>query len=198
MTTLEILKLAKRKLLEVTTDVLPDDIMLIFANQSYMDVYKQVFPMSDIASTTLTMTVGASTLPSTFGTMYGDASDSSGNFYPEVPIEDFHREQLERMVTIEAGELKVYPTTTTSLVVRYWPKPDVLSNLQDPTIDEYFHEVIVYGIISRAHEDLQDEELSTFYKQKFNNMLTEKVEAQSNYEEANQRGAVMFNYQNLI
>lgn len=198
MTTLEILKLAKRKLLEVTTDVLPDDVMSIFANQSYMDVYKRVFPMSDIASTTLTMTAGASTLPSTFGTMYGDATDSSGNYYPEVPIEDFHREQMERMVTIEAGELKVYPLDVASLEVRYWPKPATLTNAQDPTIDEYFHELIVYGILWRAYEDLQDEELATFYRQKFNNELAEKVSAQSNYEETNQRGAVMFNYQSLI
>lgn len=198
MTTLEILKLAKRKLLEVTTDVIPDDVLLIFANQSYQDVYKRAFPMSDVTSTTLTMTAGASTLPSNFGTMYGDAVDSSDNFYPEVPIEDFHREQLERMVTVEAGELKVYPDDVTSLTVRFWPKPDTLTNAVNPTIDEYLHEPIVYGILWRAHEDLQDEELSTFYKQKFNNELNEKLAVQSAYEETNQRGAVMFNYQRLI
>jgi hypothetical protein len=154
--------------------------------------------MSDVTSDTLTLTAGAVTLPNTFGTMYGDATDSSGNFYPEVPIEDFHREQLERMVTIEAGKLKCYPTDITSLDVRYWPKPASLTSVQNPTIDEYFHEVIVYGLLWRAHEDLQDEELATFYKQKFNNELAEKVAAQSNYEETNQRGAVMFNEQTLI
>lgn len=198
MTTLEILRLAKRKLLEVTTDVMPDDILLIFANQAYQDVYKRAFPMSDVTSTTLTMTAGASTLPSNFGTMYGDAVDSSDNFYPEVPIEDFHREQLDRMVTVEAGELKVYPVDVTSLTVRFWPKPDALTNAINPTIDEYLHEPIVYGILWRAHEDLQDEELATFFKQKFNNELNEKLAVQSTYEETNQRGAVMFNYQRLI
>ena len=46
--------------------------------------------------------------------------------------------------------------------------------------------------------NLQDEELATFYKQKFNNELNERIANQSNYEETNQRGAVMFNYQKLI
>jgi hypothetical protein len=198
MTTLEILKLAKRKLLEATTDVIPDDILLIFTNQAYMDVYKRIFPMSDITSATLTLTGGTVTLPSAFGTMYGDATDADGNFYPEVPIEDFYREQIERMVTIEGGEIKAYPTTTTGLTVRYWPKPETLTNAVDPSIDEFFHEPIVYGILWRAHEDLQDEELSTFYKQKFEQMIMEKTSVQSNYEENNQRGAVMFNYQKLV
>jgi len=198
MKTLEILKLAKRKLLEVTTDVIPDDILLIFANQAYMDVYKRVFPMSDIATTTLTMTSGSVTLPSTFGTLYGDATDADGNYYVEVPIEDFYREQTERMVTIEGGALKVYPDTVSALTVRYWPKPETLTNIVDPSIGEFFHEPIVYGIIWRAYEDLQDDELSTLYKQKFEQMITEKAGIQSNYEENNQRGAVMFNYQSLI
>lgn len=198
MTTLQILELARRKLLEVTTDVIPENILLIFANQSYMDVYKRVFPMSDVDSTTLTMTSGASTLPTTFGTLYGDATDAEGNFYPEVPIEDFYREQTERMVTIEGGELKVFPDTVSSLTVRFWPKPETLASNVDPSIDEFFHEPIVYGILWRAHEDLQDEELSTFYKQKFEQMLTEKASVQSNYEENNQRGAAMFNYQSLV
>jgi hypothetical protein len=198
MTTLEILELARRKILEATTDVIPYDILLIFANLSYMDVYKRVFPISDITTDTLTMTSGSATLPTTFGTLYGDATDADGNFYHEVPIEDFYREQTERMVTVEGGSLKVYPDTVASLTVRFWPKPESLANNVDPSIDEFFHEPIVYGILWRAHEDLQDEELSTYYKQKFEQMITEKANVQSNYEENNQRGAVMFNYQSLV
>ena len=198
MTTNEIIKLARRKLLEVTTDVIPSDIMLIFANEAYKDVYKSVFPMADVTTATVAMTAGVGTLPTTFGTMYGDAVDSSGNFYPEVPIEDFHREQIERMVTVEGGELKVYPTDVASLTIHMWPKPVALTTTQDPTIDDFFHELIVYGILWRAHEDLQDEELATFYRQKFNNELQAKQATQSVYEETNQRGAVMFNYQRLV
>lgn len=198
MTTNEIIKLARRKLLEVTTDVLPTDIMLIFANESYKDVYKRIYPMTDVTTATITMTSGVGTLPTTFGTMYGDARDSSDNTYPEVTIEDFHREQMERMVTVEGGELKVYPLDVSSLVIHMWPKPVALSTTQDPTIDDFFHELIVYGILWRAHEDLQDEELATFYRQKFNNELADKSSAQSVYEETNQRGAVMFTYQNLL
>jgi len=198
MTTNSIIAIARRKLLEVTTDVLPVDIMLIFANQAYQDVYKRTFAMGDVTTATVAMTAGVGTLPTTFGTLYGDATDSSGNFYPEVPIEDFHREQLGNMVTVEGGELKVFPTDVASLTIHMWPKPPALTTTQDPTIDEFFHELIIYGILWRAHEDLQDEELATFYRQKFNNELAEKTSAQSVYEETNQRGAVMFNYQRLV
>ena len=198
MTTNQILSLAKGILLETTTDIISSANLLIFANEAYKDVYKRIFPMSDVTTATVAMTAGAGSLPATFGTMYGDAVDTDGNFYPEVPIEDFHREQIERMVTVEGGQLKVYPTDITSLTIHMWEKPPELTTSQNPTIDDYFHEPIVYGIVARGHSFLQDEELATFYKQKFNNELNERIANQSNYEETNQRGAVMFNYQKLI
>jgi hypothetical protein len=198
MTTQEIIKLSRRKLLEVTTDVLPDDVLLTYANQSYMDVWKRIFPNSDIETTTLTLTGGEVTLPATFGTMYGDAVDESGQFYTEYNIADFGRKDFDRGVTIEGGKLKAYPTTTAQLTVKYWPKPATLTNAVNPTIDDFFHEPIIYGILWRAHEDLQDEELVTYYKQRFLQDLTERMSVQSNYEEDNQRGGVMFNYQSLI
>ena len=198
MTTNQILSLAKSILLETTTDIISSENLLLFANEAYKDVYKRIFPMGDVTTATVTMTAGVGSLPATFGTMYGDAVDSSGNFYPEVPIEDFHREQIERMVTVEGGQLKVYPTDVASLTIHMWEKPSELTTSQNPTIDDYFHEPIIYGIVARGHSLLQDEELATFYKQKFNTELDERIAHQSNYEETNQRGAVMFNYQKLI
>lgn len=198
MTTLEIIKLARRKLLETTTDVLPDDVLLIYANQSYMDVYKQAFSNSDITSATVTLTGGKGTLPSNFGTMYGDAQDASGQTFPETTIEDFDREEMERAVTIEADQLKVYPATTPALTIRFWSKPESLTNLVNPTIDDYLHEPIIYGVMWRAYEDMQDEELTTYYKQRFTQDLTNRLSVLSNYQENNQRGTVMFNRQSLI
>lgn len=198
MTTNQILNLAKGILLETTTDIISSENLLLFANESYKDVWKRSRVQGDIASTTLALTSGVGTLASDFGTMYGDAQDSDGNFYPEVPIEDFYRKQLERMCTVEGGELKAYPVDTASLTFRYRPKPATLTTTQNPEIDDYLHEPIVYGIVSRGHAFLQDEELASFYRQKQLNELNERLGVQSAYEENNQRGAVMFNYQSLI
>lgn len=198
MTTQQIIKLARRKLLEVTTDVLPDDVILEYTNRAYMDVWKRAFSNSDIKKTTLSLTSGVVTLPSTIGTLYDDGYDADDNKYIEVPIADFNRDEYERMMTIEDGVLRVKPDTTPSITVRYWAKPETLTNAINPSIDEFLHEPIIYGILWRAHEDLQDEELVTYYKQRFSQELSERLSAQSNYEENNQRGTVMFNSVNLI
>jgi hypothetical protein len=198
MTTQQIIRLARRKLLETTTDVLPDDVLLIYANESYKDVYKRSFSNNDITSATVAMVNGVGSLPANFGTMYGDAQDTTGQFYAEQTIADFDREELERAVTIEAGQLKVRPSTLPSLTIRFWPKPSELTNSVNPTIDEYLHESIIYGILWRAHEDMQDEELVTYYKGRFNQDLTERLNVLSNYQEDNQRGGTMFNYQSLV
>jgi len=198
MTTQEIIRLARRKLLETTTDVLPDDVMLTYANESYKDVYKRSFSNNDITSATVSLVGGTATLPTSFGTMYGDAQDSTGQFYPEQTIEDFDREELERAVTIEAGEIKVRPATVPELTIRFWPKPETLTNSVNPTIDDYLHEPIIYGILWRAHEDMQDEELASYFKGRFLQDLKERQSVLSNYQENNQRGGVMFNHQTLV
>jgi hypothetical protein len=198
MTTQEIIRLARRKLLETTTDVLPDDVLLIYVNQAYADVKKRTFSNSDIKSATVALSNGTGTLPVTFGTMYGDAVDTSGNFFPEQNIADFERAELERAVKVEGGNLVARPASTASLTVRYWERPETLTNSVNPSNDPFFHEPIVYGALWRAHEDLQDEELATYYKQRFLTEIQERTGVQSNYEEDNQRGGVMFNYQSLI
>jgi hypothetical protein len=198
MTTQEIIRLSRRKLLETTTDVLPDDVLLTYANESYKDVYKRSFSNSDITSATIALTNGTASLPANFGTMYGDAQDSTGLFYTEQTIEDFDREELERAVTIEAGQIKVRPNTVSQVTVRFWPKPATLTNSVNPTIDEYLHEPIIYGILWRAYEDMQDEELVTYYKGRFLQDLKDRLSVLSNYQENNQRGGTMFNHQSLI
>ena len=166
MTTAQILSLARAKILEEQDDIVDDTTLLIYANLTNQDVYKKVFPNNQIVSATLTFTGGVATLPSTFGTLYGDPLDADRNAYPELSIDDFNKRTLPYSVTIEGGSMKVYPTTVTSLTVKYYPTfPDITSSV-NPTIDSYFHECIVYGILFRVYEDLQDESLSFYYKNK--------------------------------
>lgn len=198
MTTNEIIQTARRKLLETTSEIVSDTTILLYANLAYQDVWKRLFVNSDVDSATVTFTNGVGGLPATFGTMYGPGFDSAGNAFEEVSIEDFDREIMDRMVTIENGQMKVYPTDTASLTVKFWPEPETLTSTQNPTINSYFHEPIVYGILARAYEDLQDQELAVFNTNKFEDDLTKRLERQSVYEETNQRGAQMFVPQQLI
>lgn len=198
MTTNEITQSARRKLLETSTEVLSDTTVLLYANLAYVDVWKRVFTANAIDSATVSFTAGVGTLPATFGRLYGSAKDASDNFYQELSVADFERAEFDYGVTIENGTIKVYPTDTASLTIKYYPVPETLTTSQNPTIDSYFHEPIVYGIMWRAHEELQDEELSTYYREKFKADLDERLAYQSSYEEANQRGGQMFVEQNLI
>lgn len=198
MTTNEILATVREKIVEEGEEIIDTAKLLRYVNEAYMDVWKQVFANSDIATVVVALTSGAGTLPANVGTLYGDATDTAGNLYPEVSIEDFHRRTLERMVTIEAGQLKVYPTTVASLTIRFWPKPDTLIAGNTPSINAYFHEPIVYGTLERCFEDLQDEDLASYYAAKFEKKLAQRIANQSAYEETNQRGAVMFTHQNLV
>lgn len=195
MQTNEIVKLARLKLLESGSEIITDETILIYANLSYKDVIKRAFPNNSIESATLSFTAGVATPPADFGTMYADAVDNHGNFYPEVSIAEFLRREQgsEQAVTLEQGEVKVSPKTVTSLNVKYYPTYPTLTSSQNPTIDEYLHEPIVYGILSRAFEDLQDPELAQFNLLKYEKMLTERTGYLSNYEEDPMRGNALFN-----
>lgn len=198
LTTNQILSLARAKLLEQTEKIITDATLLIYANLTYQDLIKRTFTSNKILSSTVAFTLGEGALPATFGTMYGSAQDAYGNIFEEVSIEDFDNKVLERMITVEGGEFKVYPVETASLNIKYYPKWADLSLSQNPEIDEYFQELIVYGILARAFEDLQDEQLAINYSNKYETEFQKKSSAQSNYEEGNQRGGQMFTYQRLI
>lgn len=200
LTTAQIIALSRAKLLEQTDEIITDETLLIYANLSYQDLAKRIFTNDKILSTTISFTSGSGTLPALFGTLYGSAQDTGGSVFEEVSIEDFDNKTLSQMVTIEGGAIKVYPTTTASLAIKYYPKfADLtITPTTTPGINEYFHELIVYGILQRAFEDLQDEELATVYTNKYEKELLKKISTQSNYEENNQRGGQMFNYVPLI
>lgn len=198
LTTNQIITLARAKLLEATTEVISDETILIYANLTNQDIIKRVFTNDKILSSTVNFTSGTGSLPLLFGTLYGSAQDSEGNVFEEVSIEDFDNKTLNRMITIEGGNFKIYPTETSSVDIKYYPISETLTASVNPTINEYFHECIVYGILERAFEDLQDQELSSYYKAKYENMILNKLAVQSNYEEGNQRGGQLFTYTKLI
>lgn len=200
MTTAEILTLARAKLLEEGTAILSDATLLIYANLAHKDVIKEAFPNSAIATATVTFTAGSGSLPALFGTLYTDAYDAGNNLFPEVSPSDFIRRlaSSENAVVIEGGAIKASPASTTSLTIKYYPTYATLTASVNPTIDEYLHEPIVYGILWRAFEDLQDFEMSLFHQNKFETILKKKLNVLSNYEEEAQRGGTMFNGINII
>lgn len=198
MTTREIIAISRKKLLETTTEILDDSTILIYANLAYDDIRRRIFTNDQILTATVSLTAGVGTLPSNFGTMYGDAYTNDNRFFGELSIDDFNRKTTSQSVTIEGGNLKVYPTNITSINIKFFPSYASLTDSVNPTINSYFHELIVYGIMHRAHEDLQDEALSKYYFDKYEADLQRKASIQSNYEEDNQRSSQMFSEQTLI
>lgn len=198
MTISQILSLARIKLLEQTTEVVSDETLLLYANLTNIDLVKRTFTNDKILSATVSLTNGEGTLPSGFGTLYGSGKDSGDNNYEEVSIEDFDNKVLEKMMTIEGAKLKVYPTTVASINIKYYPTFSTLTIASNPSVNEYFHECMVYGVLERAFEDLQDESLSAFYKAKYESEVARRSATQSNYEEGNVRGSQMFTYQQLL
>lgn len=198
MTSIEIADSIRRKILETGGEIITDATLYSYMNLAYQDVYKRIYPNSDITTATVTFTSGVGTLPNDFGTLYGEGYDTSKNSFNEVSIADFKREEFDRAMTVENGTLKVYPTTTPSLSIKYYIKPPTLTSAVNPTIDDFFHEAIVYGATYRCHEDLQDETLGQFYRGLFKQEMMDRLEAQSTYEETNQRGGAFFTEQRLV
>jgi hypothetical protein len=195
MTTNEIILAARRKMLEETTDLISDESALLYANQSYLDLQKRTFTNDQLLTANVTLTDGSGSLPLDFGTLYSDALDVSGNVFAEMNLADFDRAKIDGVnaVAISGSDLLVSPITTNLLTIRYYPIYDELSVAQNPEINAYLHECLIYGVLYRAYEDLQDEELADFYKKKYEAMVLEKTSHISNYEEANQRGGQLFN-----
>lgn len=198
MTTNSIIATARRKILESTTDLVTDAVILQYANEEYREIRKKLKMNSEVIKTTIACSNGTCTLPANYGAMYSFAIDSSDSEYEEMSMADYEAGDFERGFTIQAGALLVNVTTLTGLTIRYFPKAAVLTTSQDPEIDEMFHEAIMYGAVSRCQEDLQDEELATYYRAKADAEFEKKVSVQSHYEEGNQRGGQMFSDQQLI
>lgn len=198
MTTNEIIATARRKILESGTELISDVTILQYANEEYREIRKKLKMSAEVISASISCSNGVCTLPANYGAMYTFASDSAGNVYEENSIADFEIGDFDHGFTVEDGAVLVNNTDITSLDIKYFPKAAVLTASQNPEIDELFHEIIMYGAVARAQEDLQDEELATYYRNKADAEFNRKSEIQSAYEENNQRGGQMFVPQQLI
>ena len=200
LTTNQITSAARRKLLEETTDLVSDATILEYANQAYDDLKFRTRTNDQILTATIAFTSGVGVLPVDFGKLYGNAYRSATDKTPfqQKSIADFDSELDDNAITIEGGEIKVTPSTESSLIIKYFPTYAALSTSQNPEIHEYFHELIIYGILYRAYEELQDEQLSSYYEEKYEEKFDKKTRALSTYEEDNQSGNQLFGYQRLM
>lgn len=195
--TINLIQISRKKLLEEGQEILSDNILLTYANFCYEDLIKRTFTNKMIVTGQVTLINGVGTLPLNFGTLY-QVYDDQNNIFEEVTIADFITSISERIVSVEGNTLNVKPKTVTSLNIKYYKKYDELSFTQNPEIESYFHELIIYGILQRAYEDLQNENLSKYYEAKFEQEYKKRSDTMSNYEEEHQKGGQMFNYQPLI
>lgn len=197
-TTTQLISSARAKLLEATSEILSQETILMYANFAHEDIIKRTFPNKGVATALVSLTNGVGVLPSDFGTLYGNAYVNDSYTFAELSIADFARNPLGSAVCIENETLKVFPVDTAQIYIKYYKTYPVLSAVQNPTIDSYYHELIIYGIMYRALEDLQDEQLSKYYRDKYESEFTIKRSAVSQYEEDNQRGGQMFTYTQLL
>jgi len=200
LTTNKIISAVRRKILEETTDMVSDDTLLMNANLAYDDLKIKTFTPDQIKKTTVALTAGVGTLPADFGTGYGPAykDETDRTSYNEKAIVDLDRNpDIEGYAIIE-GEITVTPSTTASINFRYYPSYAELTSSQDPEINEYLHELIIYGAVWRILEDMQSEALAEFYKGRYSELLEEKKSALSNYQRDNQDGGTLINGIRLI
>jgi len=200
LTTNQITAAIRRKLLEESTDLVTSETVLLNANLTYEDLKMRSFSNDQILTATISLTSGVGSLPADFGTLYGAgfASTTDKDPFTEKSISDFDRDISERGMTIIEGDLHVKPSDTTSIIVRYYPTYDDLTTSQNPELNSYLHELIIYGALWRIHEDLQNESLSEFYRTKYEEEVTKRLAVLSNYQEDNQGGNEFFTYQRLI
>lgn len=200
LTTNQITAAIRRKILEETTDLVTDEVVLLNANLSYEDLKLRTFTNDQILQTTVSLVNGVGSLPSDFGTLYGSGFASATDKEPfnEKSISDFDRDTAERGMAIIRGSLHVKPSSTSSLIIRYWPSYAALTASQNPELNSYLHELIIYGALWRIHEDLQNEALSEYYRTKYEEEVIKRTGILSNYQEDNQDGNEMFTYQRLI
>lgn len=198
MTTQEILDAVKRKILESDNPIVDEDVLLLYINLAHKDVIKKAFPNSSIQTATVTFTGGVATPPSDFGTLYDNAYDANGNYFTEQSISGFNRLGNDYGIVYKGGSLYISPTDTTSVTINYYPTYPTLTLVVNPTINDYLHEPIVYGATWRAFEDLQDQELATYYQEKYEKFLTDSINTLSQYEENAQYGGTMFNGLRII
>lgn len=203
LTTAEVLQLSRDKLLELAETVLPTTKLLKYANLCQDDIAKDVLTDDITIPTTLSFSGGAATLPSNWES-HRLSKDSQvpgqGNEFKYVNLEDYRAGKYERMITKYNGQILVFPVDTSVLYTDYYKKlPDMaIDPVQNPSVDVSLQELIIYGIMFRALEDLQDFELAKEYRGKFEQELKLKSRKISLSEEGPEKSGEMFNYVQIV
>jgi hypothetical protein len=196
LTTQQIASAIRSKLLEQTSDLVTDDSLFVNINLAYDDLKIGSFTNDQIKSATIALSSGVGTLPTDFGTLYGPAYISLTDKTPlnEKSIADFDRaENGEYGITIEQGTLRVNPSTLASVLIKYYPTYAALTPTQNPEVNGYLHELIIYGALYRIHEDLQDASMRAYYEGVYNQLFAKKTGALQNYQEDNNDGGQLLN-----
>lgn len=196
MTSQEIAQAIRNKLLEQTPDLVTDDSLFMNMNLAYDDLKIRTFTNDQIKSATISLSSGIGTLPTDFGTLYGPGYLSTTDKTPleEKSIADFDRAiEGEYGITIESNQIKVNPSTASQIIIKYYPSYNALTASQNPELNSYLHELIIYGAMYRIHEDLQNENMRQYYKTVYEQELLNKTSAISNYQEDNSDGGQLFN-----
>lgn len=200
LTSIQIADATRRKILEKTATLVDDATLYMNMNLAYDDLKIKSFTNDQIESATVALTLGIGTLPANFGTLYGPGYKTSTDKTPfeEKSIADFYRDQTVEGMTIEGAQLKVSPDTTAQMLIKFYPSYDALTSTQNPEVNGYLHELIIYGAMYRILEDLQSESLAEYYKNVFKEEFKEKISSLSNYQEDNADGGQLFNYIKIL
>lgn len=190
----------RRKILEQTSDLVTDDVLFLNMNLAYDDLKMRSFTNDQIQSATIVLTNGVGTLPANFGTLYGPGYKSTTDRTPfeEKSIADFDRDLEGNGITIEGGFIKVHPTSESQIIIKYYPSYDALTSIQNPELNGYLHELIIYGAMYRIYEDLQNHTLGQYFKNYYEDEVKAKLGVTSNYQEDNADGGQMFNGISII
>lgn len=195
MTTQQIITDSRKRLLELGAGVFIDDEIINWANLVLIKLSSEILDQARIVKTTLSFTNGIATLPTNYMSFYF-AKD-----YDWVTIEDFENDIATNMICRKEGNIYIKPTTVTSLNIYYYKKPTELSLTAlsaEPEIPAVAHECLVLGIMIRAFEAMQEQELATLYLNKYTALVNEAKQTISILEERNFKGKPFLSYQKLI
>ena len=196
LTATQIIVLARKKILEVSTAILSDDDLLLYANLAKDDVAKRLLSNDLIKPTTLSFSGGQATKPTDFESHYlskDSQTPGQGNVFEWVNLEDFRAGKYERMLTLVDGKILVFPTNTSLLYTDYYKKLDDMTSGGACPLDSALHLAIVYKTAAHAFQDLQDFELSEHFEKKYEIEFGVKGQAISYSEESSQQSNELFN-----
>lgn len=203
LTTQQILGLARDKLLEIGDAIVTSEKLLIFANLAQDEIAKDIYTDDMTISTTLSFVGGVATIPTDWES-HRLSKDSlipgQGSVFEWVNLEDFRAGKYTKMIAKINGQLAVYPTSTATLYTDYYKKlPNMsISPVVNSALDPSLVELIVYGILYRAFEDLQEWDIAKEMRGKFETEKQLKARRVSQAEKKPQKSGEMFNPISII